>query len=151
MNKNVLEHIEDTVRDIMPLDARILLFGSRARGDARPDSDWDILIILNKNNLNSATLLQIMQQRLCWCVSEWLWITPTTYGRDSAYCLKSRGGVRGIYASLWRFLLRCALFCRSDATFLTSVSSYEGGCGFEVYELIACKITKKVRYLTINK
>ncbi|MEE0572614.1 MAG: hypothetical protein UC662_03395, partial [Paraprevotella clara] len=47
-------------------------------------------------------------------------------------CLKSHGGVRGIYASLWRFLLRCALFCRSDATFLTSVSSYEGGCGFEV-------------------
>ena len=65
MNKDVLEHIEDTVRDIMPLDARILLFGSRARDDARPDSDWDILIILNKNNLNSATLLQIMQQRLC--------------------------------------------------------------------------------------
>ena len=65
MNKDVLEHIEDTVRDIMPLDARILLFGSHARGDARPDSDWDILIILNKNNLNSATLLQIMQQRLC--------------------------------------------------------------------------------------
>ena len=65
MNKDVLEHIEDTVRDIMPLDARILLFGSRARGDARPDSDWDILIILNNNNLNSATLLQIMQQRLC--------------------------------------------------------------------------------------
>ncbi|MEE0572943.1 MAG: hypothetical protein UC662_05100, partial [Paraprevotella clara] len=47
--------------------------------------------------------------------------------------LKSHGGVRGIYASLWRFLLRCALFCRSDATFLTSVSSYEGGCGFEDY------------------
>ena len=37
MNKDVLEHIEDTVRDIMPLDARIFLFGSRARGDARPD------------------------------------------------------------------------------------------------------------------
>ena len=73
-----------------------------------------------------------MQQCLCQCVPEWLWITPTTYGRDFAYCLKSHGGVRGIYASLWRFLLRCALFCRSDATFLTSVSSYEGGCGFEV-------------------
>ena len=58
-------------------------------------------------------------------------MTPTTYGRDFAYCLKSHGGVRGFNASLWRFLLRCALFCRSDATFLTSVSSYEGGCGFE--------------------
>ena len=60
-------------------------------------------------------------------------MTPTTYGRDFAYCLKSHGGVRGFYASLWRFLLRCTLFCHSVATFLTSVSSYEGGCGFEDY------------------
>ena len=58
-------------------------------------------------------------------------MTPTTYGRDFAYCLKSHGGVRGFYASLWRFLLRRTLFCHSVATFLTSVSSYEGGCGFE--------------------
>ena len=61
-------------------------------------------------------------------------MTPTTYGRDFAYCLKSHGGVRGFNASLWRFLLRCTLFCHSVATFLTSVSSYEGGCGFEVYQ-----------------
>ena len=63
-------------------------------------------------------------------------MTPTTYGRDFAYCLKSHGGVRGFNASLWRFLLRCTLFCHSVATFLTSVSSYEGGCGFEaMYEI----------------
>ena len=42
-----------------------------------------------------------MQQCLCQCVPEWLWITPTTYGYDSAYCLKSHGGVRGMYMSLW--------------------------------------------------
>ena len=63
-------------------------------------------------------------------------MTPTTYGRDFAYCLKSHGGVRGFNASLWRFLLRCTLFCHSVATFLTSVSSYEGGCGFEAKQEI---------------
>lgn len=26
--------------------SRILLFGSRARGDARPDSDWDLYVII---------------------------------------------------------------------------------------------------------
>ena len=67
-------------------------------------------------------------------------MTPTTYGRDFAYCLKSHGGVRGFNASLWQFLLRCTLFCHSVATFLTSVSSYEGGCGFEDV-LILCETT----------
>ena len=71
-------------------------------------------------------------------------MTPTTYGRDFAYCLKSHGGVRGFNASLWRFLLRCTLFCHSVATFLTSVSSYEGGCGFEEKENIS--IIKSIHY-----
>jgi uncharacterized protein len=26
---------------------RIYLFGSRARGNARPDSDWDVLVVVN--------------------------------------------------------------------------------------------------------
>lgn len=70
-------------------------------------------------------------------------MTPTTYGRDFAYCLKSHGGVRGFNASLWRFLLRCTLFCHSVATFLTSVSSYEGGCGFEVNIRLVLKKRQK--------
>jgi len=38
--------IKKQVREIDPL-ADIILYGSRARGDARPDSDWDILILVN--------------------------------------------------------------------------------------------------------
>ena len=43
----VLDMIRTTVRAQEP-DAQIILYGSRARGDAREDSDWDIVIILNK-------------------------------------------------------------------------------------------------------
>ena len=42
----VLAMIKKQVREIDPL-ADIILYGSRARGDARPDSDWDILILVN--------------------------------------------------------------------------------------------------------
>jgi predicted nucleotidyltransferase len=28
-------------------DAQVLLYGSRARGDAAPDSDWDLLVLLS--------------------------------------------------------------------------------------------------------
>jgi predicted nucleotidyltransferase len=36
--------VERIARDMAPAD--IWLFGSRARGDAAPDSDWDLLVVL---------------------------------------------------------------------------------------------------------
>jgi predicted nucleotidyltransferase len=31
----------------------VTLFGSRARGDARKDSDWDLLVLIEKDELSS--------------------------------------------------------------------------------------------------
>ena len=36
--------------------ARAILFGSRARGDARYDSDWDVLILLDKDRITPADM-----------------------------------------------------------------------------------------------
>jgi len=36
-------------------DARIILYGSRARGNPHPESDWDLLILLNKEIINNKT------------------------------------------------------------------------------------------------
>ena len=38
-------------RRIAPVDGKAILFGSRARGDARHDSDWDVLAIIDKPRL----------------------------------------------------------------------------------------------------
>lgn len=45
----ILQKVKETIQRIDPL-AEVILFGSRARGDARFDSDWDFLILINKED-----------------------------------------------------------------------------------------------------
>ena len=42
----LLHRIRETVHAVEPT-AQIILYGSRARGDAEPDSDWDLLVLLD--------------------------------------------------------------------------------------------------------
>ena len=44
---SILENIKQIVRSNEPT-AKIYLYGSRANGKAKKDSDWDILILINK-------------------------------------------------------------------------------------------------------
>lgn len=44
--KNIGNLIRHNISEIDP-DAQVILYGSRARGDARIDSDWDILVLTN--------------------------------------------------------------------------------------------------------
>jgi len=43
---SLLRRAKDAVLAIDP-SAEIVLYGSRARGDAEPDSDWDLLILID--------------------------------------------------------------------------------------------------------
>lgn len=45
VTQSIQNTIKTTVRSVIP-DARVLLFGSMARGDANKDSDYDVLVII---------------------------------------------------------------------------------------------------------
>ena len=48
----ILSEIKKTLQIVAP-SAKAMLFGSRARNDAREDSDWDILILIEKDKIRN--------------------------------------------------------------------------------------------------
>ena len=46
-----LETVTAALAAVEPRTKRLLLFGSRARGDARPDSDFDLLVVMPQATL----------------------------------------------------------------------------------------------------
>ena len=56
----MLQYKDDIVNSIrkklrmLPPNAKAFLFGSRAKGNSAPDSDWDILILLDKDKIETS-------------------------------------------------------------------------------------------------
>jgi len=47
MNQQIYKEIQTLKRQLLP-NEKVILFGSQARKDAHEDSDWDLLVLLNK-------------------------------------------------------------------------------------------------------
>lgn len=50
--REVLHKIKASIKKEAP-DAKVYLFGSRARGDNKPNSDWDILILVENEKVTN--------------------------------------------------------------------------------------------------
>ena len=52
----VIDNIRQVASSVLPQGSKLFLYGSRARGDAREDSDWDFLLLLDKAHRESTLL-----------------------------------------------------------------------------------------------
>ncbi|MFZ1677794.1 MAG: nucleotidyltransferase domain-containing protein [Saprospiraceae bacterium] len=52
LEERITRKIKDAVRSA-DAEAQVILYGSRARGTARDDSDWDILILVHKPRIST--------------------------------------------------------------------------------------------------
>lgn len=51
-NEQTIFTIKNRLSEVLPQGSEAILFGSRARGDYHQGSDWDILILLDKDKIN---------------------------------------------------------------------------------------------------
>ena len=52
-DKEILQKIRMKLKEVVPENGQAFLFGSRARYEATENSDWDILVLLDKKKVMS--------------------------------------------------------------------------------------------------
>ena len=51
IESNIAQRIREEIKSI-DQTAKVILFGSRARGDAKKDSDWDVLALTDSDDIS---------------------------------------------------------------------------------------------------
>lgn len=54
MAVDIAKRIKDTALAVMPENGKVILFGSRARGNWHEGSDWDLLVLLDKDCISES-------------------------------------------------------------------------------------------------
>lgn len=81
----VIDNIRQVAAHVLPKGSALYLYGSRARGDWREDSDWDLLLLLDKPQRESSDF-----DKYAYPIQEqgfdlWQYFSVHTYTKDEWY------------------------------------------------------------------
>lgn len=82
--KEIVGKAKEAIRSIEP-DAEIILFGSEARGDARPDSDIDLLVLLSGEKKSVDREMEICGQMMLLEIQTGISVSPKIYLKKDWY------------------------------------------------------------------
>jgi predicted nucleotidyltransferase len=83
MNKTeVIESIRQVASTVLPQGSKLYLYGSRARGDAHEDSDWDLLLLLDKPQKESTDFDKYAYPIMARGFDMWQYFSVHTYTKD---------------------------------------------------------------------
>lgn len=80
--KSLIEKIRQQLNVTLPDGSKVLLYGSQARGDNHEDSDWDILILVNKPRVTLAENTAISYPLVMLGWNNGVEINPVLYTTD---------------------------------------------------------------------
>lgn len=77
--KQIIIHLGDMAKDLTPKGTTVWLYGSQARGTARAESDWDILILLDKSQIEKDDFDKISYPLIEWGWTQGADLSPQLY------------------------------------------------------------------------
>ena len=81
----VIENIKEVAANVLPKGSALYLYGSRARGDYSEDSDWDLLLLLEKKTNDSEAFDNFAYPIVERGFDLWQYFSVHTYTKDEWY------------------------------------------------------------------
>ena len=81
-SSDILNEIKRIAKEVLPKGGQLILYGSRARNEATEDSDWDLLILLDKPEIEHHDYRNYLNplSPMRWDIGET--ISPVIYTKD---------------------------------------------------------------------
>ncbi len=81
----IIDNIRQVAAKVLPKGSALYLYGSRARGDFHEDSDWDLLLLLDKKAQGEDDFRQYAYPIMERGFDLWQYFSVHTYTKDEWY------------------------------------------------------------------
>ena len=81
----VIDNIRNVAAQVLPKGSTLYLYGSRARNDNREDSDWDLLLLLDKKGDDTDDFRLYAYPIMERGFDLWQYFSVHTYSKDDWY------------------------------------------------------------------